>query len=135
MWKERVVDRCDGEQRKKLEEQYRLIRHYKDYRDALVHGMWDWDTASPDKIKTIRVRREEVITVHFTAADLEEFSLAVARINFNVRYPRGADDWAEMMMQKGGHIGPNNEHASGQSCGRRADAGFEIPRKSDRKDF
>ena len=47
--------------------------------------MWDWDTTSPN--------------------DLEELSLAVARINFNIRYPRSVADLAEMMMQKGGYIG------------------------------
>src|ERR1022692_602213 len=102
-WKERVVDQCDGEKKKKLEEQYGLIHHYQGYRDALVHGMWDWDTTSPNKIKTTRVRKTEIISTHFTAADLEDFSLAVARINFNVRNPRGVDDLAEM-INKGGCI-------------------------------
>ncbi len=102
-WRERVVDRCIGEKKKKLDEQYDLIRHYQDYRDALVHGMWDWDISSPHKIKTTRVRKKEVRSVHFTAADLQDFSLEVARINFNVRYPRGVEDLAEM-AKKGGHI-------------------------------
>ncbi len=102
-WKERVVDQCNGEAKKKLEEQYDLICHYLGYRDALVHGMWDWDTASPNKIRTTRVRKTEIISTEFTAADLEEFSLAVARINFNVRYPRGVDDLAER-INKGGYI-------------------------------
>jgi hypothetical protein len=102
-WKERVVDLCNGEKKKNLEKQYDLIHHYKDYRDALVHGMWDWDTASPNRIKTTRVRRKEIRSTHFTAADLEDFSWEVARINFNVRNPRGVDDLAEM-INKGGYI-------------------------------
>ena len=103
-WKERVVERCNGEKKLKLEEQYDLIRHYQGYRDALVHGMWDWDRASPNKIKTTRVRKSEVISTQFTATDLESLSMAVARINFNVRYPGGEDDFAEM-INKGGYIG------------------------------
>jgi hypothetical protein len=102
-WKERVVDRCNGENKNKLEEQYALIRHYHDYRNALVHGMWDWDTTSPDRIITTRVRKKEVISTHFTAADLEHFSWELAKINFNIRYPRGIEDLAEM-INRGGYI-------------------------------
>jgi hypothetical protein len=102
-WKERVVDQCYGEKKRNLEEQYALIRHYHDYRNALVHGMWDWDTTSPDRIKTTRVRKKEVISTHFTAADLEYFSLELAKINFNIRYPRGIEDLAEM-INRGGYI-------------------------------
>ncbi len=103
-WKERVVDQCNGDEKKNLEEQYALIHHYHDYRNALVHGMWDWDTTSPDRIKTTRIRRKEAISTHFTAADLEDFFLEVAKINFNIRYPRGTEDLAEM-INRGGYIG------------------------------
>jgi len=103
-WKERVVNQCNGEKKKNLEKQYSLIRHYHDYRNALVHGMWNWDKTSPAKIETIRIRKKEVISIHFTAADLEDLSLAVARINFNIRYPRGAEDLEEL-INRGGYIG------------------------------
>jgi hypothetical protein len=104
LWKERVVDQCNGEKKKNLEKQYSLIHHYHDYRNALVHGMWDWDRSSPAKIKTMRIRKTEVISTHFTASDLQDFSLAVARINFNIRYPRGHEDLVEL-INKGGYIG------------------------------
>jgi hypothetical protein len=104
-WKERVVDQCNGEKKKNLQEQYALIRHYRDYRNALTHGMWDWDKASPDRIRTTRVHKREVISTHFTAADLEDFSLEVAKINFNIRYPRGIEDLAEETINRGGYIG------------------------------
>lgn len=102
-WKERVVDPANGKKKKNLEEQYALIRHYHNYRNALVHGMWDWDATSPERIRTTRIRKKEVIATHFTAADLEDFSLEVAKINFNIRYPRGAEDLAEM-INAGGYI-------------------------------
>ncbi len=104
LWKERVVDQCNGEKKKNLEKQYSLIHHYHDYRNALVHGMWDWDRSSPAKIKTTRIRKTEVISTHFTASDLQDFSLTVARINFNIQYPRGDEDLAEL-INKGGYIG------------------------------
>jgi hypothetical protein len=103
-WKERVVDQCNGEKKKTLEKQYSLIRYYHDYRNAMAHGMWDWDRTSPAKIKTTRIRKKEVISTHFTAADLETLSLEVARINFNIRYPRGGEDLAELIT-RGGYIG------------------------------
>jgi hypothetical protein len=46
-WKERVVALSVGEKKCVLEMQYDLILHYHDYRNALVHGMWDWDAAAP----------------------------------------------------------------------------------------
>jgi hypothetical protein len=104
LWKERVVDKCKGEKRENLEKQHSLILHYHDYRNALVHGMWDWDRYSPAKIKTTRIRKTEVISTHFTASDLQDLSLAVAKINFNIRYPRGDEDLAELINQ-GGYIG------------------------------
>jgi hypothetical protein len=104
LWKERVVDQCSGEKKKNLERQYSRIHHYHEYRNALVHGMWDWDRASPAKIKTTRIRKTEVISTHFTVSDLQDLSLEVARINFNIRYPRGNEDLAEL-INKGGYIG------------------------------
>lgn len=104
IWKERVVNRCTGERKTNLTEQYALIRHYHNYRNALVHGMWDWDRTSPDRIRTTRVRKKEVIPTHFTAADLETFSLELAKINFNIRCPTGIEDLAEVITA-GGYIG------------------------------
>ena len=104
LWKERVVDQCSGEKKKNLERQYSRIHHYHEYRNALVHGMWDWDRASPAKIKTMRIRKTEVVSTHFTVSDLQDLSLEVARINFNIRYPRGNEDLAEL-INKGGYIG------------------------------
>ena len=104
LWKERVVDQRNGEEKKNLEKQYSLIHHYHDYRNALVHGMWDWDRSSPAKIKITRIRKTEVISTYFTASDLQDFSFAVAKINFNIRYPRGDEDLEEL-VNKGGYIG------------------------------
>ena len=103
-WKEHVVDRCNGKKKKNLEKQYSLICHYHDYRNALAHGMWDWDRTAPAKIIATRIRKTEVISTHFTVADLEDLSLTVAKINFNIRYPRGESDLAEL-INKGGYIG------------------------------
>jgi hypothetical protein len=102
-WKERVVDQAHGDKKKNLEDQYALIRHYHEYRNALVHGMWDWDRSSPARIKTTRVRKREVISTHFTSEDLEEFSLEIAKINFNIRNPNGLQDLARM-INTGGYI-------------------------------
>ena len=65
LWKERVIDQCDGEKKKNLEKQHSLIHHYHDYRNALVHGMWDWDRTSPAKITTTRIRKTEMISTQF----------------------------------------------------------------------
>jgi hypothetical protein len=101
LWKERVVNRATSKTKRVLGKQYDSIRRYSEYRNALVHGMWDWDLAAPEKITTTRIRKKEVITTHFTASDLEDFSWTVAEINFALRYPRGPKDLVRERMRQG----------------------------------
>jgi len=103
LWKERVVNRASARAKRVLVKQYKLIHHCHEYRNALVHGMWEWDRSSLEKIKTTRIKKKQVITTHFTASDLEHLWRTAAEINFAIRYPRGLSDVAkERMAQKGG---------------------------------
>jgi hypothetical protein len=84
-----------------LEEQYQRILHNQDYRQALVHGMWSWDVASPNKITATRIRKKKIIRVHLTADDLEEFALAMGEINLAIQYPRGLADVGRPLDSRG----------------------------------
>ena len=97
LWKERVVEKAEGEKIQILTKQYNLISDIKKYRDALVHGMWEWSKDDVTRISAIRIRKKEIITVHFTASDLEHLDLALGKINFKVTYPGGPEDMAESM--------------------------------------
>jgi hypothetical protein len=102
LWKKRVVESSPTDVKAVLEEQYRLISHYHDFRQALVHGMWSWDSASPDKITATRIRKTEIISIHMTADDLEDVALAMGEIHFNIRCPRGLRDLADALAHRGG---------------------------------
>ncbi|PLT20483.1 hypothetical protein CXP34_02420 [Ralstonia mannitolilytica] len=104
LWKVRVVDVADDPRREVLQRQYARICHYHGFRQAIVHGMWDWKASDLGRISSVRVRRRELVTVHFTADDLEAFCLDMHKINFRIRYPAGAEDCAKAMMEEGASI-------------------------------
>ncbi|HWU99075.1 MAG TPA: hypothetical protein VN114_11220 [Oxalicibacterium sp.] len=104
LWKERVVAKAEQEQKNVLAQQYEKILKLKDYRDALVHGMWQWSKNELSKITSVRIRKKEIISVHFAADDLADFSLKLARINFKLRFPGGVEDLAEQRAAEGFYI-------------------------------
>jgi hypothetical protein len=104
LWESRVVDSAEGRRKEVLLEQCRSIRHYQDFRNALAHGMWNWPNDAPHKITATRIRKNEVKSTTFTADDLESFALALATINFNVRYPGGREEYAQEMANTGAYM-------------------------------
>jgi len=101
MWKERVVDTSERKQSELLSEQYEEIIKLTSFRNALVHGMWDW---GPDELGTItstRIRKKEIVTVKFTLEILVDFFTRLAEINFNVRYPGGLEEFAQQKAKNG----------------------------------
>lgn len=103
LWKERVVDQCNGEKKKNLENSILLF-----ITTMTIEMHWCMECGIRTDLlrlkSKLRIRKTEVISTHFTVSDLQDFSLAVAKINFSIRYPRGDEDLAEL-LNKGGHIG------------------------------
>lgn len=104
LWKERVADKTKGRRREALLKQYGEVLHLKEFRDALVHGMWHWSGNDLGAVFTTRVKKRDVITVKFTAKDLVAFSTEIAEVNFSIRFPGGMTDLARARMQDGGYI-------------------------------
>jgi len=104
LWEERVVKKATDTFKDVLSKQLERIRHYYEFRNAIAHGMWTWDTSDLKKISSVRIRKINIVTTHFTAEDLQDFSMTVAEINFKIRYPGGVDDLAKAMGEKGSHI-------------------------------
>jgi hypothetical protein len=104
LWKERVVDQVQGERTKVLQRQLDEILRLKQFRDALVHGMWDWSASELSRISTVRVRKKEVVITHFTADDLAHFYGRLASINFTLRFPSGLEDLARQYEDQGSYI-------------------------------
>lgn len=103
-WESRVVNAATGDAKAVLEKQLSKIRHYKDFRDALVHGMWDYDKSAPEQIITTRVRRKELVTVRFTANQLQEFAEELAKINAAILYPGGFEQYATERAAQGSYM-------------------------------
>jgi len=104
LWKSRVVDKVKPAKSKVLQQQYNRIVALKDYRNALVHGMWNWSRTDPGKISVTRIRKKEINTTHFTVEDLADFADRLAAINFKIRYPRGLKELALARARQGFHI-------------------------------
>ena len=104
LWGTHVVEKAKGRRKEVLQEQYKNILYYYDFRNALVHGMWDWSKSAPARITATRIRKKQVISTHFTADDLASFASALGIINFKVRYPGGRKEYAKMMLRQGAYI-------------------------------
>ena len=66
--------------------------------------MWQWSPSELEKISTLRIRKKEIISVHFTADDLEELYGRVAGINFKLRWLGGIEELAQKRAEEGFHI-------------------------------
>lgn len=104
LWKDRVADKAEGRVGEILRQQFEKILKLLEYRNALVHGMWNWSKADPAKINIVRIRKKEVITTHFTADDLGDFADRVAAINFNIRFPNVIEDLGRALEEQGSYI-------------------------------
>ncbi len=104
LWNERVAKLRRGKRGKVLQQQYEEIKKLKEVRDALTHGMWHWSPEDLGEIRTVRVKKREVITSHFSADFLGDVASRVAEINFKLRFPGGLVDLAKQRMKDGGYM-------------------------------
>ena len=104
LWKKRVVDASTSEHKPVLTKQYDEIVRLSPFRNSLIHGMWDWDSADPKVLITSRVRKKEVIHTRFEAGDLEHFATSLAEINLLIRYPGGARQLLGEHLAQGGYV-------------------------------
>ena len=104
LWKERVADKAPKGRAKVLQRQYQKICGLKSARDALAHGMWHWSPEDLGRISTIRVKKKEVITAHFSASCLGDMASELGEINFKIRFPGGLIDLARARLKEGGHM-------------------------------
>ncbi|BDV36301.1 hypothetical protein [Methylocystis iwaonis] len=101
LWESYVVSAATGDRKAILQQQLVKIRHYKDFRDALIHGMWDYDKSAPEQITTTRARKKQLITVRFTAYQLQEFAAEMSKINAAIQFPGGFEEYAAMRAEQG----------------------------------
>lgn len=104
LWNKRVAMNCRGRRGKVLQRQYGEILKLKDARDALTHGMWHWTPENLGEIQTVRVKKREVITSHFSVDALADISSRLGEVNFKLRFPGGLVDLARLRMNEGGYM-------------------------------
>lgn len=104
LWNEKVAMTLKGKRGGVLQQQYTEIKKLKDVRDALTHGMWHWAPEDLGEIRTVRVRKREVITSHFSADFLGDVAIRVGEINFKIRFPGGTVDFVKQRMEDGGYV-------------------------------
>jgi hypothetical protein len=93
--KTRVVNTAQGKRRDVLEVMCSKIYPYYDFRNAIAHGMWDWEKGAVHNIISTRIRQQELIRARFTADDLASFVSELQIINTKVRYPGGDEEYME----------------------------------------
>ena len=104
LWKERVVCCAKDQRAVVLSEQIKVIEHLKEFRDAIVHGHWDWSATDVTKITTMRVKKKTVISTTFDVQALEDFAFSLSEVNYNIRFPGGLEDVASQQNSDGGYI-------------------------------
>ncbi|MGC4405141.1 hypothetical protein [Methyloversatilis sp. MC4-4] len=104
LWKERVADAAPKGRAKVLRRQYEKILTLKQARDALAHGMWHWSPEDLGRIGTVRVKKRQIITSHFSAKSLGDMASDLGEINFKIRFPGGLIDLVRARMQEGGYM-------------------------------
>jgi len=92
-WKKNVIDKIEDQEVKNvLIEQYEKIEKAKDIRDAIIHSFWEWSSDNLSQIKTIRLKKDKIISLTFTLEDLENFFVTVGTIYTNIKCPKGIED-------------------------------------------
>lgn len=100
-WKTRVAEVAPDGRRQVLLRQHERIEKLQEARNALAHGMWDWSLDDLSRISTVRVKKQDVIVMHFTAADLADISSQLGGIIYKIKYPAGLEDYAGDMVRHG----------------------------------
>jgi hypothetical protein len=104
LWQERVIGPAKSQRAKVLQRVHADILHLKDFRDSIVHGMWEWSAADLQAITSVRIRKREIIRAKFTADGLEDFCLRLAEVNFKLRFPGGTKDLARTKAERGSYM-------------------------------
>lgn len=104
LWLERVVEQQDDARKGILKAQYGEIVSLSNFRQAVVHSRWEWRPGSPEEITAVRVHRNSVKRVKFTADDLTDFSNRLGQVRFSIQYPGGMEDRAAEVATTGGYV-------------------------------
>jgi hypothetical protein len=104
LWNERVVGKAEGDAKQVLQNAYEKVLKLQDFRNAMVHGMWQFNLSAPKTITAVRVKRNMLISTVFDHESLFDFLDAVERLNFDIRYPQGSLQYFEEIFSGGSYF-------------------------------
>jgi hypothetical protein len=104
LWLARVVEHQDDTRRAVLKAQHDEIVALAEYRQAVVHSMWEWEYGTPDQIIAVRVHKKTIKRVTLTADDLADISMRLGVLRYHVRYPGGDEDRGADLDTQGGYM-------------------------------
>ena len=102
LWEERVINNTSGERGEILRIQLQKIKEASEFRHTLVHSMLHYSQTDIGRITASRVKNREYIQVDISGDDLLDFYTRLSEINFYLRAPGGADEFAEIKVREGG---------------------------------
>jgi hypothetical protein len=106
LWNERVIGQAEGEVKNVLRNAYAKILKLKEFRNAVVHGMWQFNLSAPKTISTVRIKGDRLISTVFDNGSLSDFLTEVEQINFAIRYPKGPHQCFEEIIGEGSYVNP-----------------------------
>jgi hypothetical protein len=104
LWKGRVVNTSEEKRKEVLTKQYDEINRLIVFRNALIHGMWDWDQDNLEVLKTTRIRKKEIVETTFMPGTLQDFATDLGQINMLIRYPGGMAELLTEQMEQGSYV-------------------------------
>lgn len=105
LWRDRVANVADDERKVVLLRQYDRISELHPFRNALVHGMWEWAPEDLKRITSVRISKDQLISVHFDLEKLADYAARLSGIRFKINYPGGIEDLAQERMATGYSFG------------------------------
>jgi hypothetical protein len=94
----------DSPRKTQLEKLSGKIANCEDRRHKTIHGLWAWDMADPDKLKTFSERPRVGFEIDIDLDGLVKLAQEIGEINFVLAYPNGLEDFYEEKAQAGSYI-------------------------------
>jgi hypothetical protein len=103
-WLEEIRLLPDGDRKTQLEKLSGKIANCEDRRHKTTHGLWAWDLADPDQLKTFSKRPRVEFEIRIDLDGLVKFAQEIGEVNFVLAYPNGIQDFYADRANESGHF-------------------------------
>jgi hypothetical protein len=92
----------DGARRTELEKLHGKIANCENRRHQATHGLWAWEMADPDKLKSFSTRPRVEFEISIDLDGLVKLAKQIGEVNFVLAYPNGIEDFYAEKAAEGG---------------------------------